>query len=129
MTSSGGSVFGYIKQHFFFITIMTLLLLLLGASYVRFIVLTDYLVTFEGECDPYTESCFEGCEDDECTEVYYYNLIERHATELYERCGSDVLECDEAFECQKDVNICNITFCDPEVDGEDVCIRLTEETS
>lgn len=128
MHSSKGSFLGYIKTHFFSLSIIVLLLLLLGGSYVRFVVMSDYLITFEGECDPYTESCYEGCEDEACSEIYYYNLIERHAAETFNRCGTgNVLECDAAWECQDDAEDCSITYCDQEIDGSDTCIRLTKQ--
>lgn len=121
------SIGSWFYRHFFSVSICTLLLLLVGGSYVHFVVQKDYLVSYEGECDPYTESCFEGCEDDDCTEVYYYSMIERHAAEIANRCESgNVLECDAAWECQDDADACSITYCDPEIDGADACITLEE---
>ena len=121
-----GRVLSFFKAHFFSVIIVLLLLLLASSSYVRFIVQNDYLVSFEGECDPYSESCYEGCEDEECTEVYYYSIIERHASELSNLCGSDISDCDDAFVCQPAVENCSVTYCDETIDGEDVCVVLSE---
>lgn len=119
----------FLRNHFFSITIFVLFVLLLGGSYVRFMVQQDYLVSYEGDCDPHTESCYEGCEDDACTETYYYSVIERQAAELYALCGPDISECDAAYECEPGVAICSISYCDPEEEGEDVCVNVTESES
>ena len=123
------SLGSFLKVHLFSVLIVILLVLLAGGSYLRFIVQHDYLVSFAGECDPYTESCYEDCDDDECTQMYYYTIVERHAAELYELCGPNILECEEAYECQADVAVCSITYCDPEIDGEDTCIHVTQDES
>jgi hypothetical protein len=102
-----------------------LLLMTIGASYMRFVVNMDYIVSFEGDCDPFSESCFYDCEDDECTTDYYFTRIERKAYEVYELCGTtNVLECDVAYECSPDVEFCRISYCDPEVEGDDYCEAL-----
>lgn len=100
--------------------------LAISVSFYRFLVIRDYIVSYEGNCDPYTESCFVYCEDNECTEPFYYSTIERQANEIYERCGENVTLCDEAYECQSDVESCSITYCDPILDQEE-CESLTEE--
>jgi hypothetical protein len=90
-------------------------------------VLNDYVVAYEGDCDPYTESCFVGCEDDECTEEYYYTLIEKYAPNVKAQCGTDITECDAAYEClPEDGGRCQITYCDPDVDGDETCEVLME---
>jgi len=98
-----------------------------SASYYRFVVLDDYLVSYEGECDPYTQVCFVGCEDDECTSEYYYSLMEKYAPNVFEQCGKDITDCENAYVClPEDGEKCAITFCDPE-SGADACEELTEE--
>ncbi len=114
------------RVHFFSYTIVVLLILAISVSFYRFMVIRDYIVSYEGNCDPYTESCFVYCEDDECTEPVYYSTIERQANEIFERCGEDVTLCNDAYECQPDVEICTITFCNPIIDNES-CESLTEE--
>lgn len=107
----GGSFFTYFN--------LILLILVIASSYYRFVVLNDYLVAYEGDCDPEIESCYEYCENGEC---YYYSIIERQAAEINQLCGSDPTACDEAYECQPDVDSCTIYFCDPEADNEENCV-------
>lgn len=107
-----------LRKHFFSVTVIMLLLLLVLASYYRFMITKDYLVSYEGECDPEIENCFVDCEDEECTSEYYYTIIEREAVEIEELCGTDILECEAANYCQDNVEICSITYCDLEIDGE-----------
>lgn len=109
------------------LAVFLVLLLVLTAlsSYYKFGVQMDYIVSYEGPCEPETEICFAECDDDECTEEYYFTLIERKAYEIYDLCGSDVSECEEAFECQPDVEYCTISYCDPEED-EDYCEDINE---
>jgi len=90
-------------------------------------VLNDYVVAYEGNCDPYTESCFIGCEDDECTEEYYYSMVQKYAPNVKAQCGVDITDCDAAYEClSEDGDQCEITYCDPVIDGEDSCEMLAE---
>jgi hypothetical protein len=117
----------WFRQHFFSVTLVTLLVLVALASYLRFIVLNDYVVAYEGDCDPYTESCFIGCEDDECTKEYYYVTIQKYAPNVEAQCGTDITDCDAAYEClPEDGDQCEITYCDPAVDGGEACETLTE---
>lgn len=102
---------------------MPLVILVAIISYVRFVVAQDYFVTYEGECDPYTQSCYIGCEDDECISEYYYSIIEKYVPDLYEQCGPDITNCAEANVClPSDGDDCRITFCDPEIEA---CEELT----
>lgn len=116
----------HLHKHFFSYSIALLTILAVASSFYRFTFLKDYLVSYEGNCDPYTQNCFLYCEDDECTDPFYYSIIERHAAEIYARCGEDVTFCDAAYECQADAVLCSISYCDPDSDGE-ACELLTEE--
>lgn len=116
----------FFKSHILLFTIVPLFILFVAASYVRFMIQLDYLVSYEGECDPYTESCFLYCEDEECSDPFYYTTIERQAKEIYDRCGLDVSECEEAQTCQSDVAVCNITYCDIN-DPQTECETLNNE--
>jgi hypothetical protein len=99
---------------------IALVVLAIASSYYRYMVLHDYTVAYEGDCDPETQSCFSDCADDECTELYYFSIIERQANEIENLCGSEVTTCDAAYNCTN-VESCTITFCDPSVDGADAC--------
>ncbi len=114
-------------KNFLPITLTVLLLLLMSTSYYRFIVLSDYLVSYEVECDPERSSCFIGCEDDECTTQYYYFLVERHAAEIRDMCGDSIVDCEPAQNCNNGSGICAITYCDPEIDGTEACTLISED--
>ena len=117
----------HFRKYFFSYIVLVLFILLVAASYNRFIINKDYLVAYEGECDPYTESCFVWCENfDDCPEPFYFTIIERHASEIYNLCGQDVTTCDDAYYCDESVEYCEVYYCEPEFDGEDSCESLTE---
>jgi hypothetical protein len=96
-------------------------------SYYRFIVNKDYIVEYEGVCDPEIQQCFVGCEDDECTEQYYYSDMHKYAPDLYAECGEDITDCETASMCLPSDRECSITYCDPMVDGVDACEDISLE--
>lgn len=99
--------------------------LTISASFVRFMVSYDYLVYDEVECDPYTESCFVYCEDENCIEPFYYVEIERLASNLVNFCDGNNVDCEEAYWCQPNEKKCRITYCDP-TDDPSYCDELSE---
>jgi hypothetical protein len=103
------------------------IIVLIFISYFRFVVYRDYIVEYERECNPATEDCFIGCEDDACTEEYYYSLMTKYASDLYSECGADITDCEEAQICLPDDRECSITYCDTDVDG-DACEAHTQES-
>jgi len=113
----------------FFLVCVLLLAVSASASYYRFMVVGDYIVEYEGECDPATETCFVGCEDEECQEVYYYSHVQKHAVNAYEQCGPDISECEEANVCLPEDTACSITYCSEDVlhEGE-TCEDLDESS-
>jgi hypothetical protein len=86
----------------------------------------DYKVGYEGVCDPTTQKCFIGCEDDECSAEYFYSKMQKHATNLLTQCGNDITDCELANECQENEQGCSITYCEEEKDGP-VCDIINEE--
>jgi hypothetical protein len=115
-------------KHILLYILLPLLVLTIVTSYYRFAILHDYTVSYEGVCDPELFSCFTGCEDDECTSIYYYSSIERDAASLAALCGDDISDCDAANSCLSDGD-CRITYCDPNVDiGLCDTIELDEGT-
>ncbi len=107
-----------------------LTVLSVSASYVRFVVAKDYIVAYEGVCDPATQSCFARCEDDACIDKSYYTKVRKYAANLYAQCGKDITNCDVADSClsQGDQK-CSVTYCDPKTEGDDACATSTEEVS
>jgi hypothetical protein len=75
-------------------------------------VLEDFIVTYEVDCNPQTNSCFVGCEDENCTQEYYYNLVTRRSTEINLLCGDDITDCEAALTCTSDETACKIEYCD-----------------
>jgi hypothetical protein len=116
-----------ILRNFFPYSVVFLVLLFACTSFYRFLVLQDYVVAYEGECDPVTESCFIGCDDESCTSEYYYSTIERHSREIYALCGPNILECEAAQTCNTGSGFCSVTYCDPEVDGRESCTLPNED--
>lgn len=114
----------HFKKHLLLYTLIPLILLLIGASWYRFMYARDYTISYEGFCDPYTSSCFEYCEDDECLEPFHYTWVERNAAIVFEMCGELVLDCEGVDVCNDGEVGCSVSYCEPE-SGE--CENLTEE--
>jgi len=119
----------HIRRHILLYTLLPLMMLSGAASFYRFVVANDYIVEYEGECDPATESCFEGCEDDECTEHYPYKHMSKYASDLRAECGPDITECEMASVCLPGDEACSVEYCDPDALGEDEYCFVAEEPS
>ncbi len=112
-----------------FYILVPLVILCVGYSYFRFVITQDYIVEYEGVCDPATHDCFKGCPDDACTDSYYYDTVQKHAVDLFAQCGKNITNCDAANACLPQSNqTCSITYCDPQTDG-DMCETITERVS
>jgi hypothetical protein len=116
----------HFRKNFFFYILITLVLVVGVVSYNRILINQDYLIEYEGECDPATEECFTGCEDETCTEEYYYTKMIKYAPDLYQECGSDITNCETANVCLPDDHECSVTYCDTKID-DTVCETFTEE--
>lgn len=101
---------------------------MVSAAYYRFMITHDYMIRYEGECDPYTENCFIGCEDDECTIEYYFSDIYRHATDIHRLCGEDITDCEAANTCSAAEKKCSITYCDISLENES-CETIPEQSN
>ena len=109
--------------------LVPLVILCAAYSYFRFMVAHDYMIAYEGTCDPATQDCFIGCNDDACTDVYYYAKVQKYAVNLYAQCGEDITNCDAANACLPvDDQKCSITYCDPKIE-EGACDDLSAESS
>ena len=103
---------GHLKRYFLLYTLIPLIVLSLAASFFRFMVTGDYMVSHEAFCDPYQEECFVYCEDDECIEPFYYVTIQRKASDLMDICGDLLVpDCEAAQKCQPNENKCTVTYC------------------
>lgn len=118
----------FLRNHILKIIIIPLVILFVGASYVRFVLLNDYMVSYEVACNPETDSCFIGCSDDECTQQYPYYTVEKYATNVTRECGSTIENCTFATQCvPEDTDTCTMTYCSPETG--DTCFIATDTTS
>ncbi|HEY0979221.1 MAG TPA: hypothetical protein VGE23_00020 [Candidatus Paceibacterota bacterium] len=115
------------SRHLLVLVLVPLIALSAAASYYRFILASDYMVSYEGECDPATESCFEGCEDDTCETTYPYTQMQKYAADLEASCGPDITDCEAASVCLPTDRDCSITYCDAESLGEDEACYPAEE--
>ena len=116
----------HVRTNFFFYILILFTAITGTFSYCRFMIRNDYIVEYEGACDPAIEKCFVGCEDDECIKEYYYSNIQKYAPEIYKECGADITNCEKANVCLPEDHNCSITYCDPEIDGEDTCATVSE---
>lgn len=116
----------HLKQHILLYVLGPLLILTVGASYYRYMVSYDYLVRYEGDCDPYTEICFQYCEDESCNDPSYYTWITREASVIKANCvENDVTLCEFAYTCEAGEENCTITHCDTASDTDE-CEFLEE---
>ena len=110
----------HFRRHFLLYSVLILLVLGACTSYYRFMVVHQYVVEYEADCDPATNSCFTGCDDDACTSTYYYALIQKRETDVHAECGPDITDCDAAQSCLPDDVGCTLTYCD--ANNGDECI-------
>lgn len=116
----------HFKQYVLWYTLLPVLMFSIGSSYYRFVVKHDYVVSFHAVCDPYTQSCFVDCGDEEvagaCDHPSYYLKVTRHAAALLHTCGDKkVSQCESAAVCGLDEVPCDMRYCET---GED-CETLT----
>ena len=108
------------REHFFFLALSLLVVMVGVVSYYRFITRNDYIVEYQGVCDPTREKCFIGCEDDACTKESYYSKVQKYAPDLFAECGKDITGCETANKCLPNDRKCSITYCDEIMDGSSV---------
>ncbi|QQR65170.1 hypothetical protein IPH92_01135 [Candidatus Kaiserbacteria bacterium] len=109
-----------IKTKVFYGIFCALIMLSVSASYYRFMVLHDYIIQNEVDCDPTYESCFVWeCDSDveECTgnpdeDIWYYKIAYRNAKNI-PACDAGEEACDQ-FTCPEGGEAeCNEVLCTP----------------
>lgn len=100
------------KKNILLYTLIPLLVLFSLSSYYRFVVLSDYTVSYKLECDPNLQECFYDCADTNCSSEYYFTLVSRYAPDLLKLCGVDITGCETANYCGKEELKCKITYCE-----------------
>lgn len=109
----------YFRNHFFFFILILGTAFVVVFSYYRFMIKHDYLVGYQGSCDPSTGKCFMSCEDDACTKVDYYTEMRKYEPDLYKECGEDITNCDTANVCIPTDHKCSITYCNKSTSDQD----------
>jgi hypothetical protein len=112
----------YFREHFFFYILLLLIVVASIASYYRVFVTNDYIVGYQGTCDPATGKCFMSCSDDACANPTYYSEMRKYEPDLYKECGPDITNCDAANVCLPTDRKCSITYCNKSTsDKDDPC--------
>jgi hypothetical protein len=82
----------------------------------------DYIIGYNGSCDPALGKCFMSCDDDACAKPDYYSEIRKYEPDLYNECGKDITDCKAADVCLPSDHKCSITYCDKETsDNDNIC--------
>jgi hypothetical protein len=101
----------FLSNNFFSLILFFAVIAVVFLSYNRFILRHDYIVGYEGVCDPVTDKCFLGV-DDTSGKEYYYTKMQKYEPDLYAECGADITDCEEASVCLPNDRNCLITYCD-----------------
>lgn len=108
----------FLKNHPLLVVLLPLVVFVVVASFYRFLVAGNYIVEYEGACDPLTEACFVGCVDDECSESYYFTMVHKYAADVQANCGLDFSDCEEASICLPSDRECEVTYCGPDTETD-----------
>lgn len=103
-----------LSRHVLSLVLIPLCVVAAGFSFYRFVIGEDYIVQYEGVCDPEVESCFTACEDDACSSVYHFSSVQKYAAEVHASCGADITDCEAASMCLPTDTFCEIEYCSAE---------------
>lgn len=131
-----------IKRHFSEVFYVFLALIIVGATfaaYERFVVLHDYVIETEIECDPSVDACFvaicdpeeEECAGDPEEDTSFYKLISRNVSAFPDCSSSAESACQQPDVCGEDEKECVATLCDTEnaSDRETECTNPVDYTA
>ncbi|MBU2025600.1 MAG: hypothetical protein ABIC19_04270 [Patescibacteria group bacterium] len=108
------------KSKIFFLVFALIIAATVAITYYKIVVLRDYLILSEVECDPAAESCFvyecDPKEDEDCSDIpeeriSYLKKIEKKASNI-EPCDPGLEECEEVS-CEPEEEDCREILCDP----------------
>lgn len=112
----------HFREHAMFFVLVPLIVFVGILSFYRFMVKHDYVVGYQGACDPATGKCFMSCNDDSCTTESYYSEMQKYEPDLFKECGKDITNCEAASVCFSSDRKCSKTYCDKETsDNNNVC--------
>jgi hypothetical protein len=94
-------------------------------AYYRAVIVHDYDVYLEIDCNPDVESCFTYYCDpqwEECAgipeeDTWYYKILQKDGRVMSANCDPNEKECPE-FTCEEGDEHCEIIYCNENVDGE-----------
>jgi len=109
----------YFRNHILSFILVPLIIIFSVFSYYRFIVKHDYVVGYQGSCDPATGKCFMSCNDDACAKPDYYSEMRKYEPDLYKECGKDITDCKVASVCLSSDRKCSITYCNKSTSDKD----------
>lgn len=117
----------HFRKNFFFYILIFFIIIVGIISYNRFIINHDYMVEYEGVCDPIIEKCFLGYEEENNGEKeYYYSYVRKYAADLYAQCGKDIIDCESANFCLPDDRECSVVYCETGI-NDNICTTPTKE--
>ena len=112
------------KSKIFFIILGLLIIGSVFATYYRTVIAKNYIIEAQTDCDPYAQKCFvwecdsastvegEACTGDAEKDSWYYNLVERNASQI-PLCDPADENC-KALECDDNEPDCKYIYCDDE---------------
>jgi hypothetical protein len=112
------------KSKILFLVFGLLLAGSLLATYYRYIVVKDYVIEAQVNCDPLTEQCFvvvcdpemgEECSGNREEDTSYYKILHRNARHI-PACNPEAPDC-PVTACQVGEEGCFVILCDPSVEG------------
>ena len=122
----------HFHDHILSYILIPIIILVALFSYYRFMVKYDYVVGYQGSCDPTTGKCFKSCDDNACKNPSYYTEMQKYEPDLYKECGKDITNCDAANVCLPTDHKCSIIYCDKNTsDHDNVCqdpVRAQSDT-
>jgi hypothetical protein len=104
----------YLKKHPVSTALIFVFLLISYFSFYKFFIKEDYIVAYDGACDPSISSCFTICSDDSCLEKIYFSKHKKYKPDLYKECGEDITDCEAANFCAPTDRYCSIEYCTSE---------------
>lgn len=125
-----------LKNKIFYSVFVLLLIGSVIATFVRIVIMKDYIIVAESSCDPATEKCFvwecntkiDGeCSDNPEENIWYYKIVNKKAYEIVKcEATEEKLGCNEELSCTEGEVSCSYEYCDEENLGEE--IRCSKES-
>jgi len=118
------------KSKIFYAIFFSLIIISVGATFLRYVVFKDYQIFAQASCDPQAEKCYmttcdpaddSTCPQDESQRTTYYKIISKNASAIYDCENSkEKTGCNGELFCLANEKKCSYKYCDPAnlADGE-----------